>query len=83
MPSEPETDEAVYCCFCSELLSRRNAALVTVAPPAAREETQTVYCHGACLVKGLDPRIPWHTNLRDEALPLAAAPERITRTDAN
>lgn len=73
MPSSAERDESVYCCFCGELLLRSKAAILTVAPPAAREATQTVFCHGTCFVPLLDRKVPYHSHLVDDFEPFAAA----------
>ena len=68
MVSRMGTDEAVFCCFCGELLSDSRAATLTVAPAGAREETQVLFCHGTCFVPLLDGRIPYNSALRDEVV---------------
>ncbi len=77
MPTSAERDEAVYCCFCGELLSRSRAAILTVAPPGARDATQTLFCHGTCFVPLLDGKVPYHSHLAEDFEAFAAAPAAL------
>jgi hypothetical protein len=53
----------VSCCFCGERLDLNHAVQVTLRPPEALDEIQTVYSHKQCLNKILHKDVPRHPDL--------------------
>jgi hypothetical protein len=56
-------DESGICCFCAGKLTKREAAMIAIEPPDARDEVQRLWAHSACLMKRIHPSIPMHPNL--------------------
>lgn len=56
----------VTCCFCGRSLPLGRAARLVVVPPDVDDESQTLYCHGRCLVERLDARFPHHPGLDED-----------------
>lgn len=60
------TDAAAVCCFCARPAEPARRTTIVVYPPTEPEESQTLLCHGKCLVERLDPRVPHHPILDDD-----------------
>jgi hypothetical protein len=53
------------CAFCAQTLEIAFATTLVVIPPSADDESQTLYCHGACLIDRVHPSIPLHPGIDD------------------
>ncbi len=58
--------ETVICCFCAQAIQGDLATTLAVFPPGTSDESQALYCHGACLSSRLDPSIPVHPLIDEE-----------------
>ena len=66
MAGTSEHSPVTCCCFCGQSLPLRRAVRLVVILPDVDGESQTLYCHGRCLVERLDPRVPHHPSLDED-----------------
>ncbi len=55
----------VICCFCGSQIPDGAVTTMVIYPPNAAGESQTLFCHGTCLVERLHARVPHHPSLED------------------
>jgi len=60
------TTAGATCCFCGRALEAPRTTTLVVFPPTEPDESQTLFCHGKCLVERLRPDVPHHPILDDE-----------------
>ncbi len=53
------------CAFCAQTLEIAFATTLVVFPPSADDESQTLHCHGTCLIDRVDSSIPLHPGIGD------------------
>ena len=57
--------QTATCAFCGLSVEVAFAVTMVLYPPSTEDESQTLYCHGACLAEQLDPSIPLHPGFED------------------
>jgi len=53
------------CGFCGHPVEVAFAVTMVLYPPSTDDESQTLYCHGSCLIERLDRSIPLHPGFED------------------
>ncbi len=57
--------EKATCAFCARDIEIAFAVTMVLYPPSINDESQTLYCHGACLTTRIDPSVPLHPRFED------------------
>lgn len=65
MDGQQNFNSEVTCCFCSEQLLLKDAAILNIQPNINSEEVQSFFCHKHHLLELINKSIPLHPDLFD------------------